>query len=123
MGSVRTGEIALVNAGHLRPLVLGAGGEAEYLDTAPGLPLGFTDGRYTVSRHRVPPDATFLAFTDGLVERRGEPIDLGLQRLASAVAGQAGTPLERLLDQLIRELVGEGAGDDIAVLAFRWTGA
>ncbi len=61
-----------------------------------------------------------LAFTDGLVERRGETLDVGLQRLAGLARAPVAS-LEDLLSGLVSELGRDGSGDDVAVLAFRWS--
>ncbi|MDQ3990846.1 MAG: ATP-binding protein, partial [Actinomycetota bacterium] len=67
------------------------------------------------------PGASVLLYTDGLVERVGERIDRGLERLASAVAEAPDSPQE-LCDHVLRELVPEGAtSDDVALLALRNT--
>ncbi|WP_456826908.1 SpoIIE family protein phosphatase, partial [Cellulomonas sp. P5_E12] len=70
--------------------------------------------------------STLLLYTDGLVERRGEHLRVGLDRLVAQVAdltrddgaGHAGRDLDGLVDELLRRLVPEGeADDDVAVLA------
>jgi sigma-B regulation protein RsbU (phosphoserine phosphatase) len=65
----------------------------------------------------VAPGATFGFYTDGLVERRTEAIDVGLERLrASFHAG----PLQNVCSTVMAELIGSlNADDDIALLAFR----
>ena len=61
--------------------------------------------------------ALLLLYTDGLIERRGESIDAGLARLASAVTGDEP---DAVLRRVMSELVGSHRpGDDIAVLALR----
>ena len=68
------------------------------------------------------PDDILVAYTDGLVERRGEDIDLGLQRLA-AIAARATSSADGLVDGLVSELVGTTNADDVAILAIRrWPG-
>jgi serine phosphatase RsbU (regulator of sigma subunit) len=69
---------------------------------------------------QVPPGWTFLAFTDGLIERRGESIEIGFERLANAAIGDHGT-LDNLLSDLVAQMAHHGSEDDIAVLAFRWS--
>jgi hypothetical protein len=54
-----------------------------------------------------------------LVERRGENIDVGLERLARA-AGERDSTLDDLLTVVVSHMAHRGAEDDIAVLAFRW---
>jgi serine phosphatase RsbU (regulator of sigma subunit) len=67
----------------------------------------------------LPRDGTLLLFTDGLFERRGELLDDGRARLAEAVGRSSALPLAELCDRLLEELVGQGAEDDVAVLAVR----
>ena len=60
-----------------------------------------------------------VAFTDGLVERRGESLDEGLARLGRAAVGLEGD-VDRLLGGLLDALAPQGSGDDIAILGVRW---
>jgi hypothetical protein len=54
-----------------------------------------------------------------LVERRGETIDTGLERLERAAVGQHGD-LDQLLDRLVTDLRGDGGDDDTAIAGLRW---
>jgi hypothetical protein len=65
-----------------------------------------------------PPAATLLAFTDGLVERRGESIDAGLERLQHAATANH-CELDDLLGKLVDELRHDG-DDDTAIAGLRW---
>lgn len=56
-------------------------------------------------------------YTDGLVERRGEDIDVSVGRLRELTLPADGS-LERLLDTVL-DRFGPGAEDDIAVMASR----
>jgi serine phosphatase RsbU (regulator of sigma subunit) len=116
---LETREITLANAGHLRPIVA-SGATTEFVDTPMGLPLGFEADAYPSTTVVMPPASTFVAFTDGLVERRGEGIDAGLERLAEAAVGPAST-LEAFLGEIVAQVVLPETADDVAILAFRWT--
>lgn len=59
-----------------------------------------------------------LAFTDGLVERRGESIEVGLERLRRAVSPNH-TSLDGLLEHVLED-VGEHSADDTAIAGIRW---
>jgi serine phosphatase RsbU (regulator of sigma subunit) len=74
-----------------------------------------------VTEVRVSGPATLLAFTDGAVERRGEVIDTGLERLRSAAAAAAAQPLETVLDRLMAMPTDNGGRDDTVILGLRWT--
>ena len=67
----------------------------------------------------MPPGSTLLTFTDGLVERRGESIDAGLERLRQTSRGSDPT-IEDLLCRLLIELTNNASEDDVALLAFKW---
>ena len=73
-------------AGHPPPLVATPGTEPVYLDTTrdPLLGTGFPCQRRS-STVTLAPDTTVVFYTDGLIERRGESLDLGLERLRNAV--------------------------------------
>jgi len=64
-------------------------------------------------------DATVVLYTDGLVERPGEHIDTGLDRLADVVRSATTDP-QQLCDLVLAELVPDvGAPDDVALLTLR----
>jgi serine phosphatase RsbU (regulator of sigma subunit) len=69
----------------------------------------------------LPPRATLIAYTDGLVERRGENLDVGLERLRQAASADD-TPLDDLLSRIVERLTPDGSDDDTAVLGMRWHG-
>jgi hypothetical protein len=75
-----------------------------------------------VTEARVAGPATLLAFTDGAVERRGEVIDTGLERLRATAAAADGEPLATLLDRLMAIPDVAGGRDDTVILGLRWTG-
>lgn len=115
-----TGVCRFTSAGHPPPLLVHPDGQAEYLEGGRGLPLGTgPDVRYRQHVFELPVGATLILYTDGLVERRTEPIDEGLERLRRAAEEASGEP-ERIVEHVIERLVGnEGRRDDIAVLAAR----
>jgi serine phosphatase RsbU (regulator of sigma subunit) len=75
---------------------------------------------YEASAIPLPGHGTIVAFTDGLVERRGESLDLGLERAREAVTGPE-RPLQDLLGEMAESLGADTADDDTAMLALRWT--
>jgi len=114
------GRVGWVNAGHPPPLLVSGGGRPRYLQGGSSVPLGvlpfpdFQEMSVTVAA-----DATVVLYTDGLVERPGENIDLGLGRLTELVHG-ADNGAEALCDRLLGSLVPDGApADDVALLALR----
>jgi serine phosphatase RsbU (regulator of sigma subunit) len=120
---VAEGTIAFGNAGHPPPLIVSEAGAA-YLEVPPGPPIGATRGAsYSAHTVGVPRGATVLLVTDGLFERRGEPIDAGMERLRAAAAeviGRGGSVQEDL-DELMARMTGGRAADDAAILGMRRT--
>ncbi len=113
-----TRQVTITNAGHLPPLMIGDG-DSEFVDTPVGLPVGIDrDVSYSSRTVSAPPGATLLVFTDGLVERRGESIEVGLERLRSQVSANH-VPLEQLLARVVHNLR-QDAPDDTAVAGIRW---
>ena len=61
-----------------------------------------------------------VAYTDGLIERRHELIDVGLARLAHALRDCASSDVEVIADALVDEcLGGRDTEDDAALLVIR----
>jgi serine phosphatase RsbU (regulator of sigma subunit) len=59
-----------------------------------------------------------VLFTDGLVERRRDHIDMGLASLARA-AERVEADLDEFCDRLLTEVGPDKPQDDIAILALR----
>jgi serine phosphatase RsbU (regulator of sigma subunit) len=116
---VRAHRLTVASAGHMPPLLIdGAGGQ--FLDLDANVPIGVArKSPYLQSTVSVGPKTTLIAFTDGLVERRGEILDVGLARLREA-AKNTGLPLEDLLIKLAQRLASEGHNDDTAIVGVRW---
>jgi serine phosphatase RsbU (regulator of sigma subunit) len=111
--------LTVTSAGHLPPLLI-SDGRGEYVDGVVGLPIGVeNDATYTSTTVAVPPAATFLAFTDGLIERRGESLDQGLARLREAAVADD-LDLPELLAAVVAELRQGPAEDDTAIVGVRW---
>ncbi len=110
--------IVAVNAGHPPPLVIDPSGEARFLEAPPGVALGATPAaRYDAGESPFPAGSMVLLYTDGLVERRGEPLDTGLERLRSLAAGAPGAAA--LCALLADRLVADAPADDVAFIAVR----
>jgi serine phosphatase RsbU (regulator of sigma subunit)/anti-sigma regulatory factor (Ser/Thr protein kinase) len=115
------GEVCWARAGHLPPLLMTPDG-ATLLDGAgSGTVLGVPGRRpYTEGRLPIRPGSCLGLFTDGLVERRGEDLDAGLQRLLAAAGRLAHLPPEQLATALLRDqLADTDQPDDVAVVLAR----
>ncbi|MET8272355.1 MULTISPECIES: PP2C family protein-serine/threonine phosphatase [unclassified Streptomyces] len=117
-----THTITYSSAGHPPPALLHTDGTVEFLDQATDPPLGARPDLV----HR-PEDATAFAagdalvlYTDGLIERRREDIDIGLDRLADSLVRHQGIDPEPLADAVLLELLPPGgATDDTALVIVR----
>jgi PAS domain S-box-containing protein len=109
-----------VNAGHPPPLLLGDGAGPRFLEGGSSVPLGVLPfPEFQEVSVDIDSGATVVLYTDGLVERPGEHIDVGLNRLSGVVRGAPADPQE-LCDLVLRELVPDaGAPDDVALLTLR----
>lgn len=112
-------ELILASAGHLSPLLLTDDG-AEFLSITPGLPIGVVAGTtYSSVRLPIRSRSTLVAFTDGLVERRGESLDVGLERLRTFAVARRGD-VDSLVSGLLDDLTAGEPSDDVAILGIQW---
>jgi PAS domain S-box-containing protein len=109
------------SAGHPPPVVLdGAGGRIDVPGTSRRLMLGVDpSSARDETVVEVPPGATVLLYTDGLVERPGSDLDEGVDRLNRHAAELVHLPLEELCDRLLDRLVDGRPSDDVALVAVR----
>ncbi|MFG2025552.1 PP2C family protein-serine/threonine phosphatase [Streptomyces sp. NPDC048825] len=104
-------------AGHPPPVLRTPDGQVRTLDAKPGAMLGIPI-RQVISDHTVPlpPGSTLALYTDGLVERRAEGIDPGIQRLTAALAAFRPADLDQDLDgaadRLLQPLLHDSEHDD-----------
>lgn len=116
-----SGRLTWARAGHPPPLLLGPGG-ARFLEDATGTVLAVR-GRppYVAGHAALAPGDTVVLYTDGLVERRDELVDDGLERLRRAGGRAYGLAPVALADALLAECLDAAAGhaDDIALMVAR----
>jgi sigma-B regulation protein RsbU (phosphoserine phosphatase) len=123
-----TGEFVASSAGHLPPVLAVPGEQAAVVPIQPDPPIGVADAPERRSAASViPPGSLLFFFTDGLVERRDQALDLGISRVAATLddviasgadRGDPSVPLaEDACAAVMRALVGSASPrDDIAVL-------
>jgi len=108
--------LKLAAAAHMPPVVVAPDGAVERLDDIRGLPLGAVPtAEFPETCVALEPGSAVLFYTDGLVERRGESLRVGLDRLVDAIAPDpdAGVVCDRIVDDL---LPGGATADDAALL-------
>jgi serine phosphatase RsbU (regulator of sigma subunit) len=112
---VATGEMEIVNCGHIPPLLMGED-PAAYRGQG-GMLLGAPVDHAHVERAVLPPGGTLLMITDGLVEDRGSALDDNLERLRQAAQARRGESLDAFTDRILA-LFG-AREDDVALIALR----
>jgi serine phosphatase RsbU (regulator of sigma subunit) len=118
-----TGDLAYANAGHPPPIVATCAGEAEYLDDTVGTMLGAcTTASFTTGHRRLPPGASLLCYTDGLIEHRHHDIDEGFAALSETLRRSRPSSAEQTCAAVQAALVGAVTQDDICLLTARLTG-
>lgn len=114
-----TGEGMAGSAGHLPVLLLSPDGPPALDEEAAGTPLGWASPRRQHA-FTLPPGATAVLYSDGLVENRRRGLDTGLDELVAVAAKappQAAHDPAALLDYLLAQmLTGHEQDDDVTVL-------
>jgi PAS domain S-box-containing protein len=120
-----TGVLTWALAGHL-PLLLVDDDGVRFPAGGAGTMLGVRErvAAYRSASLVLTPGSSVLLYTDGLVERRGESLDEGLDRLLRTIADVGHRHPEELATDLVDAAVdggaGDGADDDIALVMVRW---
>jgi serine phosphatase RsbU (regulator of sigma subunit) len=116
---VGASQMTIASAGHLPPLLI-TGQQSEYVAQQTGPAIGVSaDSIYEETLLATPPGATLIAYTDGLVERRGEILDVGLQRLRDKATGPV-LGLDDLIRMIAHDMSSESHHDDTAIVGVRW---
>jgi serine phosphatase RsbU (regulator of sigma subunit) len=115
------GDVEYARAGHPPALLCSPNGTVRWLDAACSLPLGIAtvDARPTAMAS-LEAGAVLIAYSDGLVERRGESIDAGLQRLVEVVGRHRLLAVDDLCAVTLETLTGpKGLEDDTVLVVLR----
>ncbi len=114
------GTCEVASAGHLPPLLVRPDGSNEFLDLSPAPPLGIGASPIVSRKLRIEDGSLLVMYTDGLVERRTEDIDLGLERLRGIFGpGSPAQTLDELCREALADVYGDHQRDDIALLVAR----
>jgi PAS domain S-box-containing protein len=118
----RSRQCRLTSAGHLPPVLRGPDGSTELIDLPAGPLLGAGGGPYQATDRQLAPGSVLALYTDGLIERPGEDIAVGMSRLAQALADGPAQSADLLCDSVLASLA-PTARDDVALLLARVTTA
>jgi serine phosphatase RsbU (regulator of sigma subunit) len=111
--------LTLASAGHPGPLLRDCDG-TRFVEVKPGPPIGLpTQHGYEQTSFPIEDEGLLLAFTDGLFEKRGEAIDIGLDKLR-VLAERDSESLTDLLRTIVRDAVAADHDDDLAILGLQW---
>jgi serine phosphatase RsbU (regulator of sigma subunit)/anti-sigma regulatory factor (Ser/Thr protein kinase) len=116
-----TGELVYSSAGHPPPVLVHSDGTTRMLDDGHTIALGVRSNWVRPEGHvTMPARATLLLYTDGLVERRRNALELGLDRLAATVRDGRASALDELADHIMSGLAPSGGyQDDVVLLLYR----
>lgn len=112
-------------AGHPYPLLIRPDGTVSFLKEGRRLPLASAplSASNPSGRSELPVGSFLLLYTDGLIERRGESLDDGLQRLADVAATCVRLPAGEVCAALLAAMAPPGGySDDVALVIVRPTG-
>jgi PAS domain S-box-containing protein len=116
-----TGVLWYSSAGHMPSLFATRDSGTTLLTEARSVPLAVQrDHPRPQASHVLPAGSTLIVFTDGLVERKHEPIDAGIVRVAKVLTDNMDLPVDDLADAVLRELAPPaGYDDDVAMVVYR----
>jgi phosphoserine phosphatase RsbU/P len=108
----------VASAGHLPPILAAPGLAPALMDLPVGGPLGVAfDIKRTSATVELVDGATMMLYTDGLIERRREPLDESLERLRGFLRPAAP---HTVCNDVLRTFVGaQPPSDDVAIVVIR----
>lgn len=116
---LRSGTVAVVNAGHPLPVRV-RDGHVGYVDLQPDLPFGLGEHRYRAQMLPLEPGVRLVFLTDGLVERNGPDVDI--QALAGQSAAMHPREAVQHMVQAVLDTTGSQLKDDATVMCLDWHG-
>jgi hypothetical protein len=117
---LRTGLLALVNAGHVAPF-LAREGVIERLELPRGVPFGlFPDAEYQSHDLQLEPGDRLVIVTDGMLERNAAALDLEAE-IKESRSLHPREATRRLADNVL-EVTGAQLADDATLLVLDWHG-
>ncbi|MFE4415573.1 SpoIIE family protein phosphatase [Streptomyces sp. NPDC056821] len=108
----------MARAGHPPPAIIDPHGGVTFPDLPTGAPLGLGLVPFESVTLELPEGSVLALYTDGLIEARGHDIDVGMDRLGTALA-RSGISLEDLCSSAIDTLPAKAPSDDVTLLLAR----
>jgi len=110
------GEITYASAGHPPALIVGSAGH-RWLDGPSDPPLAVkADLERCETTLAVTDDEVIVLYSDGLIERRGETLDVGMARFARVATALHGAPAQEIADGILQQMLPGAAADDIVLV-------
>jgi serine phosphatase RsbU (regulator of sigma subunit)/anti-sigma regulatory factor (Ser/Thr protein kinase) len=108
-------------AGHPPPLCVKPDGSAQFLEDGRSWPLGLgIDRRRPYATAPFEAGSLVVLYSDGLIERRRQSLDVGLERLVAETRARVKLPIDQLADELLERMLADGEGsDDVVLLILR----
>jgi PAS domain S-box-containing protein len=110
--------LTVAGAGHPPPAVLPPGGTAQLVEMSAGPPLGVGGLPFEATELELDEGSMIALYTDGLIEARDRDVDHGIAELCRALAVPRDS-LEAVCDAVLKSLLPERPGDDVALLLAR----
>jgi anti-sigma regulatory factor (Ser/Thr protein kinase) len=116
-----SGTLRYSSAGHLPAVLADPQTGTTLITDAQSVPLAVhRDEPRPQATRRLLPGSTLMVFTDGLVERKNQPVDEGINRIAQVLSDTMDLPVDAVADMALRELApASGYDDDVAIVAYR----
>ncbi len=115
-----SGEVSWASAGHPAPILLSADGTSVHLQGRPAPPIGWmhSSAPRPAIEHRMTlkPGERLLLFTDGMIERRGIDIDIGITHLMLHAEQTCGLATTDACETILRETLADAHEDDACLL-------
>jgi hypothetical protein len=117
--------VRYANAGHLPPMVRGPDGDVRVVDDGASVLIGApSDLTHGQAERLLESGSTLVLYTDGLVEQRGESLEVALDQLAATFVNlPMPADAETICDRLLATAMDGSRHDDIAILAIQITAA
>jgi sigma-B regulation protein RsbU (phosphoserine phosphatase) len=122
-----SGKFRIANAGHLPPILLNKNGDARWMGSASGPPLGMLPhSQYTEEIVDLEPSDTLMFYSDGIVEARDKTGRQFEEDRLMKVVSNAGPGAKNMLSYVLASVEefshGAEQADDMTLVTASWTG-